>query len=139
MAQPSSQSTRAPFEAIAMTSRPLCLLLAGLACGHAIGQDLGNQESVSLRGVATRTIAEERATLEPRLRLYVDARPGLRFDGRSALPERAPRIGIEFTLAPRPAPSLALGTLLHTKLSESTHLSLRVRHDGFGVMLRSEF
>ena len=122
-----------------MTSRSLCLLLAGLAYGHAIGQDLGNQESVSLRGVAMRTIAEERTPLDPRLRLYVDARPDLRFDGQSALPERAPRIGIEFTLVPRPAPGLALGTLLHTKLSKNTQLSLRVRHDGFGVMLRSEF
>jgi len=118
--------------------RPLGVLLTGLACGHALGQDLGNHESASLRGVAVRTVAEQHAPMEPR-RVYGDTHAGLRFGGQSALPERAPRVGVEFAAAPAPAFGFDRGTLLHTKLSESTQLSLRAHHRGLGVVLRSEF
>jgi hypothetical protein len=71
--------------------------------------------------------------------MYLDTRPGLRFGAPSAWPERAPRIGLEFKMAPTPALAVAQGALLRTRLRESTHLSLRVRHHGVGVVLRSEF
>jgi len=119
--------------------RPLAFLLAGLACGHALGQEVGHPERLSLHGVAMRTLAEEHTPAEPRLRLYLDTRPGLRLGSPTALPERPPRIGLEFKLAPTPTLGLAHGTLLRTKLSEGTHLSLRVRRHGVGVVLRSEF
>ena len=122
-----------------ITIRRLSLLLAGLVCGHAMGQEIGNRERLSLHGVAMRTLAEEHTSAEPRLRLYLDTRPGLRLGSPTALPERPPRIGLEFKLAPTPKLGLANGTLLRTKLSEGTHLSLRVRRHGVAVMLRSEF
>jgi len=122
-----------------ITIRPLALLLACLACGHALGQDVAHPERLSLYGVAMRTIAEEHTPVEPRLRLYLEPRASLRLGSPAALPERAPRIGLEFKLAPTPALSVANGTLLRTKLSEGTHLSLRVRRHGVSVVLRSEF
>ena len=91
-------------------------VVAGLAWGHALAQ-----------------------TAEPPLRLYLDTRPGLRLGHPSGLPEREPRIGVEFKLAPTPVHGVAKGTLLRTKLSEGTHLSLRVRRHGVAVVLRSEF
>jgi hypothetical protein len=118
--------------------RPLGVLLAGLACGHALGQDVGTHESASLRGMAVRTVAELHVPLEPR-RVYGDTHAGLRFGGQSALPERAPRIGVAFAAAPAPALGLDRGALLRAKLSESTQLSLRAHHRGLGVVLRSEF
>jgi len=117
----------------------LAFLLAGVACGHALSQEVGDRERLSLHGVAVRTIAEQQAPLEPRLRLYLEPRAGLRFGMQTALPERAPRIGVEFKLAPNPALVVAQGTLLRTKLSESTNLSLRVRRHGVAMVLRSEF
>jgi hypothetical protein len=122
-----------------ITIRPLSFLLAGMVCGHAMSQEVGNRERVSLHGVAMRTVAEDQTPAEARLRLYLDTRPGLGFGRPTALLERAPRIGVEFKLAPSPALSFAHGTLLRTKLSESTNLSLRLRRHGVGVVLRSEF
>jgi hypothetical protein len=122
-----------------VTLRPLSLLLAGLVCGHAMGQEVGTRERLSLHGVAVRAIAEDQTPAEARLRLYLDTRPGLRFGSLTALPERAPRIGVEFKLAPNPVLAVAHGSLLRTKLSESTNLSLRVRRHGVAVVLRSEF
>jgi hypothetical protein len=114
-------------------------LLAALVCGQAIAQKIGSQEALSLRGVALRAITEEQTPLAPRLRLYVDMRPDLRFGGPIPRPEPAPRIGVELKLAPGFAPGIANGTLLRTTLSESTHLSLRARRGGLGVMLSSQF
>ena len=125
-----------------MTSaiRPLACLLAGLACGHALGQDAGQHEGLTLHGAAMRTIAERQTPLlEPRLSLYADTRPGLRLAGTTALPAHAPRIGLELSLAPSPTLGVARGTLLRTKLSEGTYLSLRLRRHSIGVVLRSEF
>lgn len=96
------------------------LLLAALACGQAIGQQV-------------------EAPAEPRLRLYVESRPELRLGGPIPWPEPAPRIGIEFKLAPGFMPGIAKGTLLRTTLSERTHLSLRAYRGGIGVMLSSQF
>jgi hypothetical protein len=118
--------------------RAFAFLLGGLACGHALSQEVANHERLSLHGVAMRTIAEQQTPAEPRLRLYLDTRPGLRFGSPTALPERAPRVGVEFKVAPNPL-AVAHGSLLRTKLSESTSLSLRVRRHGVGVVLRSEF
>jgi hypothetical protein len=121
-----------------ITIRPLSLMLAGLACGHAMGQGIGNGERLSLHGVAMRAIAEEPAPVESRLRLSLDARPSL-LGIPTGLPQRAPRIGVELKLAPNPALVVAQGTLLRAELSQSTHLSLRVRRHSVGVVLRSEF
>ena len=125
--------------AMIVTVRSIGVLLGSLVCGHAMGQDVGNHESLLLHGVAMRMIAEEQTPLQPRLRLYVDTRSGMRFGGLSALPERAPRIAVEFKLAPSLALVAVHGTLLRTNLSESTHLSLRVRRHGVGIALGSEF
>lgn len=119
--------------------RPLVVLLASLACGQAAGQGIASRDGVPLRGMLIRTIAEESTPLDLRLLPYVDRPPGLDFEGQDALPVRAPRIGVEFTLAPGSALSLARGTLLRADLNESTELSLRVRRRGLGVLLRSEF
>jgi hypothetical protein len=119
--------------------RSLGFLFAGLACGHALSHDAGNPERLSLHGVALRTIAEQQTQPEARLRLYLDTRAGPRFEALRALPERTPRIGLEFKLAREPALAAAQGTLLRTKLSESTNLSLRVRRHSVGMVLRSEF
>ena len=119
--------------------RALAFALAALSCGQAPGQEADKAERLSLHGVATRTIAAQQAPpVEPRLRLFLDTRRGLPFSGQNALPDRAPRVGVEFSLAPNPALAVA-GGLLHTKLSESTNVSVRVRRHGVGVVLRSEF
>jgi len=118
--------------------RALAFALAALSSGQAPGQEADKPERLSLHGVATQTIAAQQAPVEPRLRLYLDTRRGLPFSGQNALPDRAPRVGVEFSLAPNPALAVA-GGLLHTKLSESTNLSVRVRRHGVGVVLRSEF
>lgn len=96
------------------------VLLAALACGQAIGQSID-------------------ALPEPRLRLYVEARPGLRLGGPLPRAELAARIGVELKLAPGYLPGIAKGTLLRATLGESTHLSLRVYRGGLGVMLSSQF
>lgn len=96
------------------------VLLAALACGQAIGQQI-------------------EAPPEPRLRLYVETRPDLRLGGPIPRPEPAPRIGVELKLVPGFVPGIAKGTLLRTTLSESTHLSLRAYRGGLGVMLSSQF
>jgi hypothetical protein len=119
--------------------RPLSVLLACLACGQATGQDVASRDGVPLRGMVIRTIAEESTPLDLRLRLYVDRHPGVDFDGQDAPLVRAPRIGVEFTLAPSSALSLARGTLLRADLDGNTQLSLRVRRRGLGVLLHSEF
>jgi len=121
------------------TFRPLAFVLAVLACGHALGQEGGHPEKLSLYGVAMRTMASEHAPLQRSLRLYDDSSSALRLGSPSALPTRTPRIGVELNLVPAPSLALANGTLLRTRLSEGTHLSLRVRRHGVSVVLRSEF
>jgi hypothetical protein len=123
------------------TLRAVAFALAGLACGHALADDADADapEKPSLHAAAIRTISAHHTPAEPPLRLYLDARPGVRFGNPTALPERAPRIGVEFKLAPTPTAGIAKGTLLRKKLSEGTHLSLRVRRHGVAVVLRSEF
>jgi hypothetical protein len=94
-------------------------LLAALACGQAIGQQIETPP-------------------ELRLRLYAE-RADLRWSGPIPRPEPAPRIGIELKLAPSFAPGLTRGTLLRAALNGSTHLSLRAYRGGLGVMLNSEY
>ncbi len=119
--------------------RSLSVLLAYLACGQATGQEVASRDGVPLRGMLIRTIAEESTPLDLRLRLYVDKRLGLEFDGQDSPLARAPRIGVEFTLAPSSVLGLAQGTLLRADLSGTTQLSLRVRRRGLGVLLHSDF
>lgn len=135
--QPGASQLRVMTIICETTTRPLSVLLAGLVCGHALGQDLGNHESVPLRGMVSRMVAEQRAPQE--LRLYGDAHPDLRFGWRSAPPGRAPRIGLEFAAAPDSVLGLDRGTLLRAKLSETSQLSLHAHRRGLSVLLRTEF
>ncbi len=121
--------------------RALACGLAGLAWGHALGHDAGSSDKPSLHAAALRSMSSQ-TMVEPPLRLYADTPAGLRL-GSPASPivvgERAPRIGLEFKVAPSQVHGIAKGTLLRKQLSEGTHVSLRVRRHGVAVVLRSEF
>jgi hypothetical protein len=114
-------------------------LLACFTAGHALGSDTEAPEGATLHAAAMRTLSSQYAPGEPPLRLYLDSSWGSRIGTPAGIGGPAPRIGLEFKLAPSPAHGLAKGQLLRTKLSENTHVSLRVRRHGVAVVLRSEF
>ena len=115
---------------------PLGVLAACLAC-HAIAQ--AGDDDTPPHGMVIRTVAHEQTPVKPRLRLDVGAWRGPRLTGPGAPPQRPTRVGAEFNLAAIPVNDVDHRILLRTRLSGGTHISLRARRRGIGVVLRSEF